>query len=107
VHVGIATAVGPAVLLLAFMTVVSAACVAISVSATADVVKTDSFTLSPVAEAAVCRTPADVNAPEGLSKILVKLAVGAAKPNEFASSAAMFPVPATTETLPGAVPFVL
>ena len=68
------------------------------------VVKTVSFTPSPVAEAAVWRIPADVNAPDGFKRILVKVAAGAAKPNKLDARVGMFPVPATAYTSPGVVP---
>ena len=68
------------------------------------VVNTVSLTLSPVAEAAVCKIPAEVKAPEGFKRILVKVAAGAAKPNKLDAKAGMFPVPATTYIEPGVAP---
>ena len=77
---------------------------AISEPTTAEVVSPDSFTLSPVAEAAVCRMPAEANDPEGLRSTLVKVAAGAAMPNEFDGRAGMLPVPATSDRAAGVVP---
>ena len=71
---------------------------------TAEVVSTDSLTLSPVAEAAECKMPAEVNAPDGFKRTLVKVAAGAAKPNVLLPKAGMLPVPALTVIAPGVVP---
>jgi hypothetical protein len=74
-----------------------------SAMATRELVTADSWTPSAVAGAAAWRRPTTAVA-GNLYRNAVPPVAGAAKPAELAGNAAMLPVPATRDTLPGAVP---